>query len=1183
LITDATTVSGQTKFNVASPLVAVVTTLNQDYNDPVILRQDTTLTSTGNNIAFHNVVDAEDDGVAGVSLRGLTVNTPAGNNAFSQAVGGDNQNLLTTPSDVDGLEFLITDATGAAGQTILQVATPLVAVRTTNEQNYGDQLQLNADIILTAIDNNDADAADDIADGNDNIIFQSGISALADNAQSLVVNAADITRFGGNVGTPTIRLESITLDAAPLTSSGTTEFGNPVGGTPLTVNTALSQLYQEPVVLNADTTLVANLNAASNVTFQQTVRSAIDGANGLVVNATGDTTFNAKVGDNNQRLEFLRTDEAPFTASGATRIAINTAAAEVSINTTGDQTYNDPVTLNSSTNFNVLASATGSVTFNNTLNSFQLNEEDLVINAGANAAFNGVVGGAANGRLDDLEVNAGNSVTLDQLNVTNTVDLLAATGSISESIADGTADVLAIRLLAQAGLGINLDTTIQNLTVISAGGTVDIDETNDLTVESVTATNQIVDLTANGTILDDLDAAPDVVAGSLILLATGGIRLDTTVGTLTATNNTAGNIDIDETDAVQVNQITALVQTVDLNAGGAITQDGDGAADVVATTLLLQATGGITLDTTIAALTATNNTSGGVTIVETDDLQVTLVTATGQTVSLSAGGLINEDADPAAADVVATSLVLQAVNGIVLDTTVADLTATNTTTGGIDIDETDALQIKLVIANGQLVDITTGGAISEDGDAAADVVASSLVLQATGGINVGTSIDNLIANNDTSGDVSIFETFGINVQSLTNTVGNVNVVAAGGAMNLLTVASGGFLVASTSDAAAAGDDLTVNGSVQAQSFVSLIAGDDVVLTGASNVRAVNQFVYMKVDAASVDTAGGRLILLGRLEGNNALQYPLVAEGDTGDDLFSIQNFQNTVTPANVLKSPIAILARGGSLDNTFIVFTDAPEDIRAFATIVDIAGQSFGGINPIEITYVDNEQLDLVTLGGDDKVFVQMPEPIHGILANIIRTSTGAGDDSLKINGSTLSDVIRVNSYTNDPNFRFQVRGDTGETECLQVFGFNGNDIIENSAPISSLLDGGNGQDFIMGGNSASAYDVIFGGADVDQMFARAGNDFIYADHDFNNGAPVLTIASGEIINSGTGNDVIIALGGDSVRRDPGDFESDVIVGQGVGLSINDFLFAQLLAPSDANINAQLQAGLNKKCAMPIP
>ena len=166
--------------------------------------------------------------------------------------------------------------------------------------------------------------------------------------------------------------------------------------------------------------------------------------------------------------------------------------------------------------------------------------------------------------------------------------------------------------------------------------------------------------------------------------------------------------------------------------------------------------------------------------------------------------------------------------------------------------------------------------------------------------------------------------------------------------------------------------------------------------------------------------------------------------------------------------------------------------------------------NPgIEITYVDNEQLDLVTLGGDDRVFVQMPEPIQGILANIIRTSTGDGDDSLKINGSTQNDVIRVNSYTTDANYRFQVRGDTGETECLQVFGFIGNDVIENSAPISSLLDGGNGADIITGSNFSvqpatlqPLYDVIFGGADVDQLFGRAGNDFIYADHDYNFGAP---------------------------------------------------------------------------------
>ncbi|MEX2142136.1 MAG: hypothetical protein WD894_22910, partial [Pirellulales bacterium] len=324
---------------------------------------------------------------------------------------------------------------------------------------------------------------------------------------------------------------------------------------------------------------------------------------------------------------------------------------------------------------------------------------------------------------------------------------------------------------------------------------------------------------------------------------------------------------------------------------------------------------------------------------------------------------------------------------------------------------------------------------------------------------------------------------------------------------------------------------------------------------------------------------------------NALQYPVVAEGDLQDDTFSIQKLP---------QSAIAILARAGTLDNTFIVLTDAAEDVRVFATIVDLAGQSPGGANPIEITYVDNEQLDLVTLGGDDKIFVQMPEPAHGVLANIIRMTTGAGEDSLKINGSTLSDVIRVNSYTNDGRYRFQVRGDTGETECLQVFGFLGNDLIENSAPIAALLDGGNGQDAITGSDfsihpvtGAEIYDVIFGGGDADSIFdpvtgraglsGRAGNDFLYADHDYNLGAPVLTIADGDIVNGGLGMDVIIALGGDSIQRDSGDFQSDVVVGQGLGLSVNDFLFAQLVSPSAANINQQLQAGLAKHCAMLIP
>ena len=123
-------------------------------------------------------------------------------------------------------------------------------------------------------------------------------------------------------------------------------------------------------------------------------------------------------------------------------------------------------------------------------------------------------------------------------------------------------------------------------------------------------------------------------------------------------------------------------------------------------------------------------------------------------------------------------------------------------------------------------------------------------------------------------------------------------------------------------------------------------------------------------------------------------------------------------------------------------------------------------------------------------------------------------------------------------------------------------------------------------------YDVIFGGADADRLggpqplpglSGRAGDDFLYADHDYNFGTPVETFAHGDVVNGGLGRDIIIALGGDIVQKDQGDFQPDVIVGQNVALTINDFLFAQLLAPDAVNVNTNLALGLSKKCAMPIP
>jgi hypothetical protein len=105
---------------------------------------------------------------------------------------------------------------------------------------------------------------------------------------------------------------------------------------------------------------------------------------------------------------------------------------------------------------------------------------------------------------------------------------------------------------------------------------------------------------------------------------------------------------------------------------------------------------------------------------------------------------------------------------------------------------------------------------------------------------------------------------------------------------------------------------------------------------------------------------------------------------------------------------------------------------------------------------------------------------------------------------------------------------------------------------------------------------VIFGGGDIDVLLARSGGDFLYADHDFNFGAPVQVLANGDVVNGGPGSDVIIALGGDTIQRDPGDFQPDVIVGQGLNLNINDFLFSQLLPPNRNNIAINLQKAVEE-------
>jgi Ca2+-binding RTX toxin-like protein len=187
--------------------------------------------------------------------------------------------------------------------------------------------------------------------------------------------------------------------------------------------------------------------------------------------------------------------------------------------------------------------------------------------------------------------------------------------------------------------------------------------------------------------------------------------------------------------------------------------------------------------------------------------------------------------------------------------------------------------------------------------------------------------------------------------------------------------------------------------------------------------------------------------------------------------------------------------------------------------------------------------------------------------------------DGLRIDGTGGDDVIRVGA--SDP---IQIQN----IECLQIFGAVGNDFLENDTGVSSLIDGGDGNDTLVGGGAA---DVIFGGDGVDTIYGRGGGDYLFADHEFNNRAPRVkhSVAGDKVygdkspyandpLSNNPGIDTIVIIGIDSV--DAGGQVGDTIVGSANGLTVLDWLRARFLTANSKNIQDAINKALAQPCTM---
>ena len=438
-------------------------------------------TLTGSNVTFKGTIN---------SANSLTVNA-SGITDFQQAIGG------TT-----ALNSLTTDA---AGKTQINAN-----VTTTGSQIYNDTVEIQNPVTLSTT--------------NSNIAFNKTVDSQNGEANNLTLNiGTGNVNFNNSVG------NTNSLGNLSVNSSGTTLFNNTVKATSLTtdaegssqingdITTTGSQTYNDAVNLQGNTTLTGN-----NVAFQNTV----DGNQALTVNSSGVTHFEKAVG-NTTALNSLTTD-----ATGTTEIKDN-------IKTTGNQTYNDVVTLKGNSTLTgsnlTLSNVTG------TTNNFSVNAgQDIILNA--NSAISTGTGNVQFDAVRAINLSSGSSITT----TSGTINLNANKNGT------GTGRFVGINL---GNSSINSQTG--NITLFGQGGnTIGFGRNDGIgTGANTIETSGNIDLTGIGG-AGSGSSGIDLYGGSIKATGTGNINITGTGGTGTENNegiliynggkiqSTSGNINL---------------------------------------------------------------------------------------------------------------------------------------------------------------------------------------------------------------------------------------------------------------------------------------------------------------------------------------------------------------------------------------------------------------------------------------------------------------------------------------------------------------------------------------------------------------------------------------------------------------------------------------------------------------
>jgi fibronectin-binding autotransporter adhesin len=495
--------------------------------------------------------------------------------------------------------------------------------------------------------------------------------------------------------------------------------------------------------------------------------------------------------------------------------------------------------------------------------------------------------------------------------------------------------------------------------------------------------------------------------------------------------------------------------TVNFNASGLTVAKLDIIAETIGQSQGITVTGttGLTAGTgTISLTNAANDFQGNVTVissanatlVDANDLPVDSITASTSVTLTSIAGAIIDGNGIGVVNVTASNLTATAATGIDLDTDITTLTATSTNSP-ITIREANGLTVNTVNAGTGTVTLTlTAGAITDgNGPLTTNVTAGTLNATAPGGIDLDTAIDTLTALT-TNNNVTIRETNGLAVDTVTAGAGNVTITLANGSItdpNASTInitANQANLTAETgidldTDIVTLSVDVTGTGNIAIDNKVDLTISS---ATAANGNIGINTQGNLTVPGTVSATGGAVALSFGQDHaGRNAtISGPVSAtgtatlSGGTGDDTATINVTSATLLTVDLGQGSDDYIVNFGSLGTGPVAIADTGTTGTDKAFLNGTSGNDTFEVNTTAantvavgtqtVTYtVTLEQMILDGGTGADTYNVQFNNgPLPGVFL-IDDTGSDAVIDTANLFGTSGADSFNVNGVTSTVTF----------------------------------------------------------------------------------------------------------------------------------------------------------------------